>query len=83
MMHAYAYNVSADWQRYVDDERRNYDDRRQKRKTVSRQKDSHLTLRVNDRRGTPKRRLTGYQLGYVSYQDLEFIKQIMPGNWKV
>jgi hypothetical protein len=81
MMHAY--NLSVDLQRYLDDERRNYDDRRQKHKTVYRQKDSHLTLRVNDRRETPEQRMTGYELGYVSYQDLEFIKQIMPRNWKV
>jgi hypothetical protein len=80
MMHAF--NVSADWQRYFDGEQRNYDDRHPKRKTVYRQKDSRLTLRVNDRRGTPERGLTGYELGYVSYQDLEFIKQIMPRNWK-
>jgi hypothetical protein len=80
MMHAY--NLRADLQRYLDDERRNYDDRRQKRKTMHRQKDSHLTFGVNNRRGTHERRMTGYKLGYISYQDLEFIKQIMPRNWK-
>jgi hypothetical protein len=79
----HTYNLSADLQRHLDKERRNYDDRHQKRKTVYRHKDSYLTLRVDDRRATPERRLTGYALGYVSYQDLEFIKQTMPRNWKV
>ncbi len=41
-----------------------------------------MMKRVNDRRATPERHLTGNELEYVSYQDLEFIKQIMPGNEK-
>jgi hypothetical protein len=38
----HAYNLSADLQRYLDNERQNYDGRRQKRKTVYRHKESDL-----------------------------------------
>ena len=75
-------SLGADLQRYLDGAQRKYDHRRQKRTTVYRQKDSHLTLIVKDRRAPTERHLAGNELEYVSYQDLEFIKQFMPRNGK-